>query len=52
MTAMSVMVTARMSPNRKAIRSMRTQDMKATSTRPIASVEWLRIPSSASADSA
>ncbi len=49
--ATSVGVTARMSPKRKAMRSNRTQVMKATMTRPIASVAWLRMPSSASADS-
>ncbi len=50
-SAISVRVTARMSPNRKAIRSILTQVMKATSTRPIAKAEWERMPSSASADS-
>ncbi|MNV77562.1 hypothetical protein D3C71_1709900 [compost metagenome] len=38
-SAISLRVTARISPNRKETRSIRTQLMKATMTRPIASAE-------------
>ncbi|MCY1247216.1 hypothetical protein D9M72_605290 [compost metagenome] len=52
MMSMSDSDTARMSPKRKPTRSMRTQVMKATMTRPIDSAECERMPSSASVDSA
>ncbi|MNL56670.1 hypothetical protein D3C87_1801800 [compost metagenome] len=51
MMAISSTETARISPNRKPIRSMRTVVRNPTSTRPTASVEWLNMPSSASIDS-
>lgn len=51
-SAISLRVTARISPNRNDTRSIRTQLMKATMTRPMASAEWDRMPSNASDDSA